>query len=156
MGCDGPARVGVSMRPSPELPIQIHFYVRTMRLTLLTSSVRRAMEPGRSGTATLKRTRRPSAASPRSITAQKSAVEANVDGNDRKRQELYNCHQPLPMTGMSMFPPQRRHTTFLPFRSSSLPASRAARPVAPAPSTMAGRRQSIERSGSYSLERHLG
>jgi hypothetical protein len=37
------------------------------------------MEPGRSGTATLKRTRRPSAASPRSITVQKSVVEANVD-----------------------------------------------------------------------------
>mmetsp|Transcript_18395 Transcript_18395/g.49810 ORF Transcript_18395/g.49810 Transcript_18395/m.49810 type:complete len:215 (+) Transcript_18395:287-931(+) len=71
-----------------------------------------AMPPGRSLTAIVSRTRRPSAARPRSMTR--------------------------PSTLTSMLPPHSGTTTFLPFmswRSRGPPGSSAARPVAPPPST---------------------
>mmetsp|Transcript_17211 Transcript_17211/g.42356 ORF Transcript_17211/g.42356 Transcript_17211/m.42356 type:complete len:417 (-) Transcript_17211:535-1785(-) len=69
---------------------------------------RPAMPPGRSGTTQLKRMRRPSLTRPRSST--------------------------LPSVLVSMLPPHRHTTTFLPASSGSLPAMHAAMPAAPAPS----------------------
>mmetsp|Transcript_25236 Transcript_25236/g.60728 ORF Transcript_25236/g.60728 Transcript_25236/m.60728 type:complete len:208 (+) Transcript_25236:567-1190(+) len=67
------------------------------------------MPPGLSLTVETNRKSLPSAASPRSITR--------------------------PSTVMSIFPPQRGRTTFLPFRSGHSFCNNAANPVAPPPST---------------------
>mmetsp|Transcript_56675 Transcript_56675/g.133003 ORF Transcript_56675/g.133003 Transcript_56675/m.133003 type:complete len:236 (-) Transcript_56675:534-1241(-) len=77
------------------------------------SLVSRDTPPGLSLTVATKRTSRPSAASPRSITR--------------------------PSTGVSMLPPQIGTTTFLPLRSGRSkgpPGSNAATPAAPPPSLM--------------------
>jgi hypothetical protein len=73
--------------------------------------VRAAMPPGRSLTTASNRTKRPSAARPRSSTR--------------------------PSTGVSTLPPHSGTTTVFPSSSGSRPCSMAASPVAPPPSTTA-------------------
>mmetsp|Transcript_6188 Transcript_6188/g.22649 ORF Transcript_6188/g.22649 Transcript_6188/m.22649 type:complete len:225 (-) Transcript_6188:885-1559(-) len=72
------------------------------------TAVRPAIPPGRSGTTTENRHRRPSFTSPRSSV--------------------------FPSVFVSMFPPHNRTTTVFPSSSGSFPARHAAIPAAPAPS----------------------
>mmetsp|Transcript_23 Transcript_23/g.75 ORF Transcript_23/g.75 Transcript_23/m.75 type:complete len:261 (-) Transcript_23:516-1298(-) len=114
--CSGPSVSSTALIVTWSTEVCSHARSWKMSLTLAPAAastpVSSAMPPGRSLTRSVRRTSRPSAARPRSITR--------------------------PSTLTSMLPPQSGTTTRFPLRSglsSGPPGRRAARPVAPPPST---------------------
>mmetsp|Transcript_4360 Transcript_4360/g.13153 ORF Transcript_4360/g.13153 Transcript_4360/m.13153 type:complete len:375 (+) Transcript_4360:278-1402(+) len=114
--CSGPSVSSTALIVTWSTEVCSHARSWKMSLTLAPAAastpVSSAMPPGRSLTRSVRRTSRPSAARPRSMTR--------------------------PSTLTSMLPPQSGTTTRFPLRSgrsSGPPGRRAARPVAPPPST---------------------